>query len=320
MDKRASVWCCTDDLTVPSFHSLKIWIFTRFVVRLCRLHCATYYCSDIAILFHLRSIPTESKTNLESAQSFSVVLATLYEDILGEKTIDSDGGEEWRKAEINHWGEMDGEDWKRSTTSGLVDKRGRLGGVPRVSVALGRAGLVQTVQVCQCSWDYVSLSYIPAYYFLKENLVHLYLWLPPIWYWSFHTLPMHPCQKAPLLSAVASSSCCSLGMFCSPELLLLFERKGGGQGRSEAFSCVRERAGINEWGEDRQESSGGGLMKLNLEDQHNALLKHRNPLSCVSPKEGPRGFRVSCLSKCWFCLYINLPCTCPHLIELQSPL
>lgn len=75
---------------------------------------------------------------------------------------------------------MDDEDWKRSTTSGLVDKRGRLGGVPRVSVALGRAygvcgGLVQTVQVCRCSWDYVSLSYIPAYYFLKENLVHLYL-------------------------------------------------------------------------------------------------------------------------------------------------
>lgn len=72
------------------------------MVRLCRLHCATCYCSDIAILFHLRSIPTESKTNLESAQSFSVVLAKLYEDILGEKTIDSDGGEEWRKAEINH--------------------------------------------------------------------------------------------------------------------------------------------------------------------------------------------------------------------------
>lgn len=44
----------------------------------------------------------ESKASLEPSQGFSVVLAKLNEDILGEKVINSDGSKEWRKSEMSH--------------------------------------------------------------------------------------------------------------------------------------------------------------------------------------------------------------------------
>lgn len=125
--------------------------------------------------------------------------------------------------------------------------------MPGVSVALREAyevwgWLVQPMECCQCSQVISLLSLSLSFSGRKP---HASLPVTASSYWSFFllpqvtVLPVHPCQKSPLPPAVASSSCCGLRSFCSPELLLLWAREGSGQGRGKVFSCGGERDNVS---------------------------------------------------------------------------
>lgn len=208
----------------------------------------------------------ESKASLESSQGFSVVLAKLNEDILGEKVINSDGSKEWRKAEMSHWGWLGDEGWKRSTASDLADKRGRVGGIPWVSVALGEA-----YRVCGGSSDFgvllvlmgLFLSLLSLSLLFSGKKTHTSL-LVTASHLVLELLPSAPGDQVP--SAFFSSVLHLLQPWEHLLTRVVAACVTGREGtcRGKAF-CSRERANISGWGEARQESSGRGLWRLNLE-------------------------------------------------------
>ena len=132
--------------------------------------------------------------------------------------INSDGSKEWRKDDMNRWGELDDEGWKMSTASGLADRRGRAGGVPEFSVALGE---VYGVHRGSCRlWRVVD----------AHSIVCLSLIPQPVIFWS-KTPCFFTCDCFPSGTGAASScprwpcTCASLpkvvALFCNILLLLL---------------------------------------------------------------------------------------------------
>lgn len=137
------------------------------------------------------------------------------------------------------------------------------------SVALGEAcgicrGLCKFWRGCHCSWE--RFSYPSAYSFLEDNLMLLYLCLLSGTRASSSCLGDHitygSVKSTPLLSALASFSCCGFRSFFSPEQLLLCEREEAGQSRHKSFSCCGERTNMSGWGEVIQEISGRGCGRL----------------------------------------------------------
>lgn len=136
-----------------------------------------------------------------------------------EPVINSEDSTEWRRAELNRWGELDEEGQKSCTTLGAAVKSRRAGGIPGVSVAPREA-----LGCCRVLWSlwraggacriFSSLLSLNLSFPGRTTPLLLYLWLFLLWCWSSFLLP----QVTMYLYTLARSPLTLLQYFPSPPL------------------------------------------------------------------------------------------------------